>query len=270
MARRAADSRLPDDRGGAARGVLRSRAAAARWPPAPERAGRSSRRRLAQADSVAACRFTCWRSAAWRRLAPSAARCRTWRSTSVSIASCRSRRSTRILSLVLVGSLIGRLVMGWLADRWPRKRRDDADLRDRRAARFRRCSSRRRARRLSVAAFALRHRAGRRLHDHPADGRRSVWPRRHGTRHGRGVDGGQRRGVTGADAGGGDSRSDGQLRGRLPRAGDPGGGRCGGGQCLPRPARAPPARLADGRSSGSDFSQGRRNVQISVNFTGKA
>ena len=28
-----------------------------------------------------------------------------------------------ILSLVLMGSLVGRLVMGWLADRWPRARR---------------------------------------------------------------------------------------------------------------------------------------------------
>jgi sugar phosphate permease len=29
--------------------------------------------------------------------------------------------AARILSLVLVGSLVGRLLMGWLADRWPKK-----------------------------------------------------------------------------------------------------------------------------------------------------
>jgi MFS family permease len=31
-------------------------------------------------------------------------------------------QTARILSLVLVGSIVGRLLMGWLADRWPKKR----------------------------------------------------------------------------------------------------------------------------------------------------
>ena len=36
------------------------------------------------------------------------------------------------LSLVLAGSLVGRLLMGWLADRWPKKRVMLLDLSDRR------------------------------------------------------------------------------------------------------------------------------------------
>ena len=31
------------------------------------------------------------------------------------------RRSRSVLSLILVGSIVGRLLMGWLADRWPKK-----------------------------------------------------------------------------------------------------------------------------------------------------
>jgi MFS family permease len=30
--------------------------------------------------------------------------------------------AARVLSLILMGSIVGRLVMGWLADRWPKKR----------------------------------------------------------------------------------------------------------------------------------------------------
>ena len=36
-----------------------------------------------------------------------------------SFAQARGRAAS--LSLVLVGSLVGRLLMGWLADRWPKK-----------------------------------------------------------------------------------------------------------------------------------------------------
>ena len=49
------------------------------------------------------------------------------------------RRSPSVLSLVLVGSIAGRLLMGWLADRWPQEARDAAHLPDRRARRSR-CS----------------------------------------------------------------------------------------------------------------------------------
>jgi MFS family permease len=36
--------------------------------------------------------------------------------------------ATRILSLILSFSLVGRLLMGWLADRFPTKHRDGNDL----------------------------------------------------------------------------------------------------------------------------------------------
>ena len=85
-------------------------------------------------------------------------------------------RGRALISLVLVGSLVGRLLMGWLADRWPKKqvmlliyldrgRHDPAAL-----------SAPSPATPARPLAVAVRRRARRRLHDHPAHGGRAVRP----------------------------------------------------------------------------------------------
>ena len=133
--------------------------------------------------------------------------------------------AARIISLILAVSIVGRLFMGWLSDRVPRKyvmlaiyllvasaipllllqpiARDHVCLRGR-----------------------VRPRARRRIPDHPADGGGAV--RRARARPGDGdrADGRRRRRSHRADAGGLPARPHGQLRHRVCHAGVRGAGRC--------------------------------------------
>ena len=122
------------------------------------------------------------------------------------------------LSIILAGSVIGRLTMGWLADRWAKKHvmfliylivavsipmlvyaptsSDAEDLR-----------------------VLVRHRPRRRLHDHPADGRRAIRRGDSRPRDGDRADRRQRLRVAGADVRRVDARRVGQLRVGVPGAG---------------------------------------------------
>ena len=130
-------------------------------------------------------------------------------------------RVAELISLVLVGSIAGRLLMGWLADRWPRKRvmlliylivAGSIPLL---WAAPSPVTLRRRRRR-------LRRRPRRRLHDHPAHGRRPLRPEAHGARHGHRPHRRRRGGGGGAHGRGHPARPDRQLRPRLRPARGPG------------------------------------------------
>ena len=108
--------------------------------------------------------------------------------------------AARIISLVLTVSIVGRLLMGWLADRMARQARDAADLHAGR--RVGPAAARRRTRRHDVRVCGrVRPRTRRRVHDHSADGRASCSASNPRPRHGHRADGRRRRRSDGADAG---------------------------------------------------------------------
>lgn len=92
-----------------------------------------------------------------------------------------------IMSLVLGSSIIGRLLMGWLADRFAKKIRHVAHLRDRYFIHFVVVQQHYPYCHLCVCRHVW-YRAWRGLHDHSLDGRRVVWGKSDGPGNGIGAD----------------------------------------------------------------------------------
>ncbi|MFN8582424.1 MAG: MFS transporter [Gemmatimonadaceae bacterium] len=90
-----------------------------RRPPAPQIDG--TKRHQRSLPYSAAGHSTCWRSAAWRPSRRSAAPTGPQTLSQPQSGLHTQAASARVISLVLASSIVGRLLMGWLADRFAKK-----------------------------------------------------------------------------------------------------------------------------------------------------